>query len=203
MRFHVLSHRLRHVPQALALLSLVGFSFMSGCGEGGGYAPVTDKAVEQAEAHVHEEHEHHHAAPHGGHLIELGDHLYNAEVVFEEADQRLVVYVLDAHAENAVAIPQEQIEFAVEGGETITLTAEPQDGDAEGQASQFAGTGEMVAAIKDIEQLHGSVSLEINGENYSGALEHDHDHEEHEGHDHEGHDDDHEGHADGEADSDE
>ncbi len=190
--FHVYP---QHRPMLLspALLSMACFMAAVGCGEGGGYAPVTQESVDQAEAHVHEEHAHHHEAPHGGHLIELGDHQYNAEVVLEGAEHRLVIYILDAHAENAVAIPQEQIEFAVEGGETLSLAAERQADDPEGQASRFAGTGEIIAAIDDIEKLHGSVSVEINGENYSGTLAHDH-----EGHDHEGHD--HEGHADGDAD---
>ncbi|MCA9024506.1 MAG: hypothetical protein KDA86_04760 [Planctomycetaceae bacterium] len=181
MRFQVLSQSLRCLPHSFALLGIIGFSFQSGCDQGGGYAPVTEKEVEQAEAHVHEDEHHHHEAPHGGHLIELGDHLYNAEVVFEPNNERLVVYVLDAHAENTVAVPLEQIEFAVEGGEPITLAAEPQEGDAEGQASRFSATGETVAAIKDIEDLHGSVTVEINGDSYTGALEHDHDEHDHEG----------------------
>jgi hypothetical protein len=37
-----------------------------------------------------------------------------------------------------------------------------------------------VAAIGDIEDLHGSVKFEINGKPYSGELSHDHDHADHE-----------------------
>ncbi|MCA9077821.1 MAG: hypothetical protein KDA93_22530 [Planctomycetaceae bacterium] len=180
MLIHHLSPHLRLVPTTLALLGLGSFLVLSGCGDGGGYAPVTDKAVEEAEAHPHEEHEHHHEAPHGGHLIELGDHLFNAEVVLDKDAGQLIVYVLDAHAENAQGVAQEQIEFAVEGGDAIALAADPQESDAEGHASRFTASGDQIAAIEDIEHLHGSVTVEINGESYTGELTHDHDH----GHDH-------------------
>ena len=201
MLIHHLSHVLRLAPTTLALLGLGCFLVLPGCGDGGGYAPVTSEEVDQAEAHVHEEHEHHHEAPHGGHLIELGDHLFNAEVVLDADADKLMVYVLDAHAENAQAVDQEQIVFAVEGGDAITLAADPQEGDAEGQASRFTASGDQVAAIEDIEDLHGSVTVEINGESYTGELEHDHDH----GHDDHGHDhgDHEEDHTEGDADTDE
>ncbi|MGD9853657.1 MAG: hypothetical protein AB7U20_01780 [Planctomycetaceae bacterium] len=153
---------------------------MSGCGGGGGgdYAPVTAKDVEHAESHVHDHDHHAHAAPHGGHLIELGEHQYNAEIVLEAEAGRLVVYVLDAHAENAFPVPLEQIEFSVEGGAPITLTAEPQDGEPEGQSSRFVAAGAAVT-FGDIEELHGSLKIEINGSSYTGALTHDHDEHDH------------------------
>lgn len=201
MLIYQLSDRLRLVPASVALMGLGSFSVLSGCGDGGGYAPVTEEAVQVAEAHKHEEHGHHHEAPHGGHLIELGDHLFNAEVVLDAEAGKLMVYVLDAHAENAVAVEQEQIEFAVEGGDSISLAADPQEGEADGRASRFTASGDQVASIGDIEQLRGSVTVEINGESYTGALEHDHD--DHDDHDHGDHDDHHDEHADGEAHSDE
>ncbi|MEZ6050253.1 MAG: hypothetical protein R3C02_02530 [Planctomycetaceae bacterium] len=45
----------------------------------------------------------------------------------------------------------------------------------------FQRPEKTVAAIKDIEDLHGSVTVEINGDSYTGALEHDHDEHDHEG----------------------
>lgn len=163
---------------ALSAAFLAGVLILPGCSGGGGdYSPVTQEDVEQAEAHVDDHHHHAHEAPHGGHLIELGDHQYNAEVVME-ADGRLVVYILDAHAENAVPVPLEQIEFAVEGGAPITLTAEPLEGEPEGQSSRFTASADAVP-VDDIEALHGSLQIEIEGASYSGELSHDHDEHDH------------------------
>lgn len=179
----------RHVVGRFSMLSALcaaGLFSVVGCGSGGGYQDVTDEDVRHAEEHVDEHHHHHHEAPHGGHLIELGEHQYNAEVVLDDSGQ-LVVYVLDAHAENAVAIAQEQIEFAVEGGSPIVLTAEAQEGDPEGKSSRFVAAGDAVN-VDDAEELHGSLTVEIDGNSFTGELAHDHeghDHD-HEGHDHSG-----------------
>lgn len=152
-----------------------------GCGRSGDYQQVTPEDAARAEAYEHDHgHDHAHTAPHGGHLIELGDHEYNAEVVFEPEGRKLIVYLLDAHAENPAPVALETIEFAIEGGDPITLSAEPLEGEAEGRSSRFSASGDSIS-IDDIEELHGSLTIEINGKTYTGELKHDHDH----GHDHE------------------
>jgi len=170
----------RCLPMLCALCAL-SLGFLSGCGGGGGgYQEVTSEDVQHAEEHGDEHHHHAHEAPHGGHLIELGEHQFNAEVVLEKDTGRLVVYVLDAHAENSVPVALEQIEFAVEGGPPIVLAAEAQESDPQGHSSRFAASGDSVT-VNDIEELHGSVQIEIDGTSYTGELSHDH--EEHD-HDH-------------------
>ena len=161
----------------VCVIALLGFW---GCGGGDAYREVTEEDAHRAEQHAHEHHHHVHDAPHGGHLIELGEHEYSAEVVHDADKGQLIVYVLDAHAENAVPVALEQIEFAVEGGETIVLVADSQEGDPQGKASRFLATGDAAAAITDIEGLHGTVTIEINGKPYSGELSHEHDHDSHE-----------------------
>jgi hypothetical protein len=47
---------------------------------------------------------HHHEAPHGGTLVEIGDHVAAIEFLFESASGTLTAYVLDAHAENPVRV---------------------------------------------------------------------------------------------------
>jgi hypothetical protein len=150
---------------------------MAGCVGGQEYDTVTSEDADRAEAHADHDHHHHHEAPHGGHLIELGDHKYNAEVLLEGDPKQLVVYVFDAHAENAVAIDSPSITFALEEGEPIVLAAQPQEGDAEGKASKFAAAE---TSLTDLEALHGSVKVTIEGTEYVGELSHDHDHD----HDH-------------------
>lgn len=154
-----------------------------GCGSGEDYQTVTTQDAERAEAHADHDHDHHHEAPHGGHLIELGEHQYNAEVVLEAEPKQLVVYLLDAHAENAVAIDSATIAFLRDGAEPIELTAQPQDGDAEGTASRFVVSGGVVDGLADLEGLQGHLTVTIAGSEFSGNLSHEHDH----GHEHHGH----------------
>jgi hypothetical protein len=163
-------------PRLTALFSSLCVA-LAGCAGGENYQTVTPEDADRAEAHA-DHHHHHHEAPHGGHLIELGDHQYNAEVLLEGEPPQLVVYVLDAHAENAVAIESTSITFAPEEGEPIVLEAQPQEGDAEGKASKFVAA----TSLTDLEDLHGSVQVTIGGTEYAGQLSHDHDHDHH--HDH-------------------
>ena len=56
-------------------------------------------------------HQHHdvHIAPHGGTLVELGDHEFNLEFVHEEDTGSLGIYVLGPHAEKYLRISQPSI----------------------------------------------------------------------------------------------
>lgn len=168
-------------PRPAVLLSSCCL-LIAGCAGGENYETVTSEDADRAEAHADHDHHHHHEAPHGGHLIELGDHKYNAEVLLEGEPKQLVVYVLDAHAENAVAIESESITFTPEEGEPIALVAQPQEGDADGKASKFVAVD---TTLTNLEDVHGSVQVTIEGNEYTGNLSHDHDHAEEAGeHDH-------------------
>lgn len=59
----------------------------AGCGQGGEHAS---------------EGGHGHTAPHGGELVELGEHAYSLEFVIDREAGRLTAYVLDGHAENFI-----------------------------------------------------------------------------------------------------
>ncbi len=87
-------------------------------------------------------HAHVHIAPHGGALIELGNHQFNLELLLDSASGRLTAWVLDAHAENFVRISAPAIELAIQsGGITHTLTLLPianaATGETVGSTSQF------------------------------------------------------------------
>lgn len=61
--------------------------------------------------------DHQHAAPHGGVLVELGNHEANLEFRFDAGRGVMQAWVLDGHAENFVRIAQRSIEVeAVSGG---------------------------------------------------------------------------------------
>jgi hypothetical protein len=95
-------------------------------------------------------HDHHHAAPHGGLLVEIGNHAANLEFVLDAEAGLLTAYVMDGCAENAVRIAQPAIELSVTlppqngqaGPRTIEVVldaiANPLTGEIVGDTSQFA-----------------------------------------------------------------
>ncbi len=169
---------------ALFALSTGSAALMGGCQPSAEeYAPVTGKQVETVAEDIHV-----HVAPHGGHLIEVGSHQFNVEVLFDAATKDLTLYVLDAHAENPLPVAKADLLFELEHGtdeEVIDLTPVPQSGDPEGKASKFTASGnEHLKEVADIEGLHAHVHLTVDGKEYEGELshgdeaghEHDHDH---------------------------
>ncbi len=89
---------------------------------------------------------HHHEAPHGGALVELGEHVASIEFVFESASGTLTAYVLDAHAENPVRLTGGAlfVEIELDGNdEYIPLelrgVASSLTGESETNTSQFRG----------------------------------------------------------------
>jgi len=96
--------------------------------------------------HAHAGHDHGaaahvHTAPHGGVLLELGNHAHNLELVSRPGGFDL--YVLDAHATNFVRIAAPALPAsAVAGGRIIPLAfvaqANPATGERIGQTSHFA-----------------------------------------------------------------
>lgn len=109
---------------------------------------------------------HTHTAPHGGTLIELGQHAYNLELVRDTAAGKLTVYLLDGHAENFVRIAAPAIELvAIAGGErrplTLKAVANPATGETVGNTSQFEAQADW---LKSGGELAGTItSLEIQG----------------------------------------
>lgn len=71
---------------------------------------------------------HAHEAPHGGTLVELGEHFAMLEFVLDADAGSLTAYVLDGGAEQAVRIPQPNILVTFDApealaGQTLTLAA--------------------------------------------------------------------------------
>lgn len=115
---------------------------------------------------------HAHTAPHGGLLVEIGDHAYNLEFVRDAAAGKLTAYVLDGHAENFVRIPATEFEvIAVVGGERKTLAlkavANAATGETVGSTSQFEATADWLKSAGDIP---GTVSaVEIKGTRFQNV----------------------------------
>jgi hypothetical protein len=148
---------------------------VSGCGgQSSEYHPV-EKGVAVKAPPPHE-HEH---GPHGGHLVELGEEEYHAEVVFDAKTAGLTIYILDSTAKKAAPIDAKDVslKLAIDGkNEPFKLPAVPDTGDPKGKSSRFelAGNADVKAHIKDEEDLKGAVSVMIGDKSYSGDIKHEH-----------------------------
>jgi hypothetical protein len=96
-------------------------------------------------AHGH----HHHTAPHGGTLVELGEHQFNLEFVRDATAGTLTAYVLDGHAENFIRLPLPAIPLtAMVNGMpqplALTATASTATGETVGDTSQFVGQADWL-----------------------------------------------------------
>jgi len=137
----------RVVPVALA-----AFVFVAGCSK----QPSNESA-----AHA----EHVHKAPHGGTLVELGEHAYAIELLRDRDAGKLTAWILDGHAENFVRITSPEINVvAMPGGKYTPLAlkavANPTTGETVGNTSQFETTADW---LKTADAFAGILTIEIKG----------------------------------------
>ena len=119
-------------------------------------------AVTAASAQSH----HHHTAPHGGTLIEVGEHQFALEFVRDAAAGTLTLYVLDAHAENFVRLPLKSVALTLDvkgRAESLTLAAVANElsGETVGDTAQFTAQAEWLK--RDGEFAGRIAALEIRG----------------------------------------
>ncbi len=96
---------------------------------------------------------HHHHAPHGGVLVELGEHQFNLEFKFDEKRGVLQAWVLDGHAENFVRIAQRGFEVqatAEDRARVLDFVAvgDTMTGETAGDTSLFEVPAEWLKAAK-------------------------------------------------------
>ncbi len=104
---------------------------------------------------------HHHEAPHGGTLVELGNHVAAIEFVFESASGTLTAYVLDAHAQNPVRLMGGSlfVEIELDGNEEyipleLRGVASSLTGETEMNTSQFRGAER---ALRGLSSFGGTI----------------------------------------------
>lgn len=137
------------------VFTLVAFATLAGCS--------------RPESGSHSHGGHAHTAPHGGTLVELGDHAHNLELVRDIAAGKLTAYVLDGHAENFIRIPALAFDLVVTaGGEkrplTLRAVANSATGETIGDTSQFEAQADWLKTAPD---LAGAIpALEIRGTKY-------------------------------------
>jgi hypothetical protein len=145
---------------AVTPIALLAFAFATGCGQ----REPTPTAV-AAGGHVHQ-------APHGGTLVELGQHTFNLEFVLDRAAGKLTAYVLDGHASNFVRIAAPSFDIvAFVGGErrplTLRAVANTVTGETVGNTSQFEAQADW---LKKTAEFPGSLpSIEVGGYKFEGV----------------------------------
>lgn len=183
----------------LTALATLSFCTLAGCGSGSptGGTPTEPAGHYEGDGHDHSGdagETHPTEGPHGGHLIELGDEEYHAELTHDEATQTVTVYLLDGAGESPVSVPLDRIMLQLfRDGQFVDYALMASSGQA-GAASEFevVDAGLCDALCSD-DELKGRIQVTIDGTSYSDAIEN----AAHAGHEEEGHDTDelgHEGH---------
>ena len=108
---------------------------------------------------------HVHTAPHGGTLVELGEHAYSVELVRDTAAGRLTAFVFDGHAENPVRIKSPTLEIiAMPDGiytpVSLKAVANSITGETVGDTSQFEVQADWLKTAGD---FAGIFTIEIRG----------------------------------------
>lgn len=175
---------------ALFLLMAVLMAVLAGCADSSTSGSSNGSAADASAESADSGHHHPTEGPHHGALIELGAEEYHGELVHDEANGTVTVWILDGAVKDAVPIEAKEITINLKHdshGEQFQLTASADAGDPDGLSSRFVSTdGELG------EHLHESgvqavLALTINGRSYSGPIPDGHGHD-HGGHDHSGHD---------------
>ena len=155
----------------------------------------------------HSSHGHGVHGPNGGDIVEVGDEEFHAEVVVDEDEHRIDVFILGSDAKTAKPISASEISINFKHGaevEEFKLTASALEGETDGQASKFTITDEEL-----FEELHehsegATLNFSDGDQVLTGTVNHSHDHGHgDDDHDHEGHGDDDDKHAKDDHDGDE
>ncbi|MGE3342692.1 MAG: hypothetical protein AB7L71_04575 [Vicinamibacterales bacterium] len=118
-------------------------------------APATEPADEG----------HHHTAPHGGALLELGEHFSFLELVVDPATGRVTLYVLDGEAEKAVRVthPSLTLTIAEPSGVATPLTLDARastlTGETVGDSSEFTGMLEALKSATAVKARLATISV--------------------------------------------
>jgi hypothetical protein len=127
----------------------------------------------KSENHADEDHGkmHVHVAPHGGTLIELGEHEGNLELVRDASAGKLTAYVLDGHAENFLRLPIPGFAMTAQvAGKPETLSFQAvgntATGEKVGDTSQFEAKAEW---LKTTGEFQGTIQeLPVRAKTYKG-----------------------------------
>lgn len=123
-------------------------------------------------SHDHAHGHHEHVAPHGGTLVELGEHQFNLELVQDVTAGTLMAYLLDGHAEHFVRVvmPAFTMVATVDGApQTLTFRAleNAATGERVGDTSAFSAQADW---LKTVKQFDATIpALEVRGAKFANV----------------------------------
>jgi hypothetical protein len=125
--------------------------------------------------------------PNGGHIIELGEEEFHAEVAVDQ-DRKLIVWLLDESMKAAKPVENGTVQILTKVDAkdvTLDLVPAPLDGEKDGQCSRFElAADKLPGAVMDIEGLTGDLSLKFGDKTLKNSLTGEHDHGHAHGHAH-------------------
>jgi hypothetical protein len=126
----------------------------------------------KSRSHDHAHGHHEHVAPHGGTLVELGEHQFNLELVQDVTAGTLTAYLLDGHAENFVRVTLPAFTMvATVNGTPQTLAFRALDNAATGE--KLGDTSAFLAQadwLKTVKQFEGVIpALELRGATFTNV----------------------------------
>ena len=123
--------------------------------------------------------EHHAHGPNGGHIVELGEEEFHAEVAVDK-DRKLTVWLLDESMKAAKPVENGTVQILTKVDAkdvTLDLVAAPLDGEKDGHCSRFELSADKVpGAVMDIEGLTGDLTLKFGDKSLKTSLTEEHDH---------------------------
>ncbi|QDU07601.1 hypothetical protein [Gimesia aquarii] len=167
---------------SIVLLTLVDLT-LAGCNTNIDQGKTFDEAAPEDVTMKEDDHGHDHPSegPHHGSLIELGKEAYHAELVHDEKNGSVIIYILDGTAKKSVPIKAERLLINTKHdgkGQQFTLAASPESTDPEGQSSRFSTQEKELEKLLHEEDATARLVLEIDGKSYNGEIHaHDHDHD--------------------------
>ncbi len=166
----MLQYKLAYGFALTALLGLIG------CGNNQKEPLKTfdRKDAQKAPVDPHGSHEH---GPHEGHVIELGNEEYHAEVVDDHDKDELGIYILGGDAKTAKPVELTELVLTFKHGdktEEFKLPAVKQEGDPEGKASFF-----KIKSQELFEELHhhsegATLTFKVGETELKGTVKHEH-----------------------------
>jgi hypothetical protein len=156
-------------------VTLLALCLAAGCNSEPSPQPVK---VGPPPADDHSDHSgHSHEGPHHGHVIELGNEEYHAELTHDDATDLVAIYILDGEAKRAVPIEAKEvvINLVIDGQpQQFTLPAAPLEDEPEGQSSRFQLISQQLCDGWDAPKSTGRLNVTIAGKPYVGQFKGDH-----------------------------
>ncbi len=100
--------------------------------------------------------------PHGGPLLEVGDHVAHIEVLHDEAAGKMTLYVLGQDGKTAVAVEEPPVLKLMGANDALTTDA------VDGEIGAFSLSNEALNAHGP----EGRITIKLNGKTYNPALVH-------------------------------